>query len=56
MRSFDLDLRADSILKTVLERKALAKDGLCCFENSMEFIVAAWGQEASYTGTMIGLE
>ena len=38
-----LFFRADSILETVLERQALAKDRSCCFVYFMEFIVAAWG-------------
>ena len=29
-KSLDLDIRADSILETVLDRQALAKEGSCC--------------------------
>ena len=42
-KSLDLDVRADSILETVLERQTLAKDGSCCSVYSMEFRVVAWG-------------
>ena len=55
-RSLDLDMRADSILETVLEKQALAKDGSCRFVNSMELRVVAWGLEASCSGTIIGCE
>ena len=55
-KSLDLDNRADSILETVLERQALAKDWSCRFVNAMELRVVAWGLEASCSGTMIGCE
>jgi len=55
-KNLDLDMRADSILETVLEKQALAKDGSCRFANSMELRVVAWGLEASCSGTMIGCE
>jgi hypothetical protein len=40
-KSLDLDMRADSILETVLERQALANDGSCCFVYSIELSVVA---------------
>jgi hypothetical protein len=55
-KSLDLDKRADSILETVLEKQALAKDLLCRFVNSIEFRMVAWGLETSCSGTMIGCE
>jgi hypothetical protein len=35
-KSLDLDMRADSILETVLERQAFVNNGSCCFVYSIE--------------------
>ena len=55
-RRLDLDMSEESILETVLARQVLAKDGSCCFVNSIELRVVAWGLETSCSGTMIGWE
>ena len=52
----ELDLRTDWTLETVLVRQAFANVGSCSFAKPIEFIVVAWGLEASCEGTMIGLE
>ena len=54
--SLDLVLSADWTLETVLLRQVLANDGLCFNAKAIEFIVVAWGLEASSSGTIIGLE
>ena len=56
VNSSDWDLSADWMLETVLVRQILAKGASCFNAKSMEFIVVAWGLEASSAGTMIGLE